>query len=168
MRLVNENKFKEIYTTSNIPSNVKIAMLKNIDQTFYSVDAFVTPIDYSIGMAYLQSNDYSGALPYFEKAYSINNTYFAVSNSLALTYVLNGNRDKALALYKRTLEAYPDNCQTLLNCALLYYQIKDYDHSRNYFDRIKEDDIKKYGALVQRYLMLKKALASVNPTARSD
>jgi O-antigen ligase len=164
-RCVNESKFKTIYTTRAIPPDEKIELLKNVNQTFYKVDAFTTPIDYHIGMEYLANKNYPEAVLFLEKAYKVNATQMAILNNLAIAYVFTGNQGKALPLYEKVSELYPFNRQAQLNCALIFYQKKDYVNCKRYFAMIDEGQIQNDASLAQRYLLLKKSLAAIAQSA---
>jgi O-antigen ligase len=160
-RLANEIRYKKIYCSAAALPEKRIDLLQHIDQTYYKVNPFATPVDYDIGMAYLALKQYPETVRYLEMARSVNKTQLAILSNLALAYVFMGNREKALPLFAEACDLYPFHQASKLNCALIYYQKKDIQNCKKYFSMIDKKSIQSDSSLLPRYRLLEQALLIV-------
>ena len=105
---------------------------------------------HELGMIYYTVNDYKNAAVYFNKAAA---NGFVQSNdfneNLGFSYIYSGEFDKGEKILMDVLAKKPGNKDLLRDIADAYYQLKNYDKSLDFCQKLMELDAKDGQALYQ-------------------
>jgi tetratricopeptide (TPR) repeat protein len=92
---------------------------------------------FQLGYQYASAGDYRRAIPYFERAVSLNPSDIGSYINLANCYGLLEQYDKTIILLNRVLAINPDDGQALGNLAVTYEKMGDYERAMEYTKRLK-------------------------------
>lgn len=106
-----------------------IRAVNSVKNTLYTMDPFSSPMDYYEGVAWYSLKNIESANLAFQEAYKINPYNIRVLNDLGTSYDLTGNRKEALKYYVQALEISPRYNEALINTAIVYYNLNDFDKS---------------------------------------
>ena len=98
-----------------------IRSANTVNQYFYPVEINTTSIEWYIGMANFYSRNMSEALIHFQKAYEITPFHLRTLNDLATTYEQNGQLDKAIQFYTKSIQISPSFDEARLNQIATYF-----------------------------------------------
>jgi arylsulfatase A-like enzyme/Tfp pilus assembly protein PilF len=93
-----------------------------------------------IGTVNSYMNNTPEAVSYFKKALKVEPENQGVKLMLARTLNVQGKFDEGLAILLELEKNTPDNINVLLNIAMTYGELKDYEHSKSYFEKILRKD----------------------------
>ncbi len=142
--------------------------LKQIREKMSTFDAYFTK-----GIELYDKKKYKLSIELLKIALSQNNAQPYANYNLALAYQQIKKDSEALESYEKFLEYYPEDQNTLYNCALIYLEKQDYKKSAYYAFKsfkLKQDELN-IELLTQSYLELneiQKILDSVTYIFNSD
>ncbi|MES0489193.1 MAG: tetratricopeptide repeat protein [Leptospirales bacterium] len=103
------------------------------------------------GVQSAQRGEYKDAIRQFKKAISIQDAKAAASyNNIAYTYMLSGERKKAIIHYKKALERNPNLLPAMGNIGRLLYETEKFDEAIIYGEMLLQRD--PYNAEVREWL----------------
>lgn len=98
-----------------------IRSANTVNQYFYPVEINTTSIEWYIGMANFYSGNMSDALIHFQRASEITPYHLRMLNDLATTYEQNGQPDKAILFYTKSIQISPSFDEARLNQIATYF-----------------------------------------------
>jgi O-antigen ligase len=127
-----------------------IRAARNIENTYYTLDAFAVPIPFYKGVGLSKTGKIKEAKAEFEKAYKLHPYHLQVLNNLATSYDIIGDKQIALKYYKKALNISPRYKDVLVNIAIVNYNLNNFDKTLVYLARVplKENKPKKYKKVV--------------------
>lgn len=127
------------YAVKKKNNPVILRAARSIEDTYYTMDAFAVPISYYKGVALSSMKKIEEAKIELQKAYEIHPYHLPTLNNLGTSYDLTGNRDNALAYYNKALAISPRYKESLVNIAIVYYNLNDLEKALNYISKIKDN-----------------------------
>ena len=112
--------------------------------------------------------DFEGAIHDFEEGYAIDSTNFLILNNLAAIYQEVGQKQKGIAMLKKTILLYPEFIGPYVNLGLTYSEIDSLELSEYYFNEgVKIDPkdpllLNNRGFLFYKKKEFQKALRDIN------
>jgi O-antigen ligase len=126
-------------------------VIKNINSgttIFYEIDPTSTPLMWYKGEAEYLLGNIQTALSNFITAHKISPYHLHVMNNLGTCYELAGEHENAISIYNKAINLYPKFNDTIVNLAIVYYNLEQYEMAYNTIMRSTEIDsnpkIKKY------------------------
>ncbi|MBM9603819.1 tetratricopeptide repeat protein [Desulfopila inferna] len=104
-----------------------------------------------MGLIYSRKQNFDQAIYHFQKALADKPGDVGISNNLAVTYYLNGNFKKAVALFRETARISNDR-KIYNNLALAYFQLGLYEEALESFRRGSEDESAAYNNMGYEFL----------------
>ncbi|MBT3210079.1 MAG: tetratricopeptide repeat protein [Bacteroidetes bacterium] len=96
-------------------------------------------INLEIGRLLLMNkNKTQEAIPYLEKAVSLNNQSFVALNSLGVAYNKTGKIKESAKIFEGSYKLRPNDIQIVQNLGIVYQQLGQNEKSKQYFDKVKE------------------------------
>lgn len=122
-----------------------IAEADSINTVLYPMDHTSTPVYWYRGVANFSLDRIQAALHDFQKAYAVHPHHIHVLNNLGSCYEVLHDHLQAEQCYLKVLEIAPGFDNTLVNLAVIYYNMKDYNRAyatimrpRNLCDRDRD------------------------------
>jgi hypothetical protein len=110
--------------------------VRSIEDSYYTLDDFAVPIPYYKGSILSSAGRYKEAKAEFKKAYNLHHYHLQTLNNLATSFDLSGDRDSALVYYKKALNISPRYEESLVNIAIVYYNLDSLQTSLNYLLKV--------------------------------
>ncbi|RYY99158.1 MAG: tetratricopeptide repeat protein [Chitinophagaceae bacterium] len=118
---------------------------------------------YDKGTAFLRQDDYTGAIPWFEKAVKEDPEFAFAWDNLGISYRKTGQLEKAVAAYQSSLKADPSGPTALQNLAVAYLLLERSDDAIAAYKTLlnyQPDNPEVYYGIGMVYLQSKKDLES--------
>lgn len=109
-----------------------------INTALYTMDHTSTPVYWYRGVANYSLNRIQDALHDFQQARAVHPYHIHVLNNLGSCYEVFGDHKQAEQWYLKALEISPEFDDALINLAVVYYNMKDYE--RAYTTIMRTDD----------------------------
>jgi O-antigen ligase len=131
-------------------------VINNINKAstvYYEIDPTSTPLMWYKGEAEYLLGNIQTALSDFIFAYKISPYHLHIMNNLGTCYELVGDHESAISIYKKAIILYPRFNDTIVNLAIVYYNLEQYEMAYNTIMRSTEVDtnpkIKKYKKIIK-------------------
>lgn len=112
-----------------------------INNLYYPIDPFSTPVDWYTGLAYFQQKDLKTAYQYFQKAHNLNPYHIYVLNDLATSSALLEKPDRAIKFYKQAISYAPNFNEAIYNLSTILFHTGKKDSAFHYFAQIRPDNV---------------------------
>jgi len=90
------------------------------------------------GKAYFERRDYSKAEVYLKQAIKKGINYADVFNMLGVIEHIEGRFGEAISMFKNALKINPHYTEAILNLAVLYNDLGNYDEARGLYERLEQ------------------------------
>ena len=111
-----------------------VEVIRNINNgitIFYEIDPTSTPLMWYKGEAEYFLGNIQTALSDFITAHKISPHHLHVTNNLGSCYELVGEHKNAISMYKKAIHLYPKFNDTIINLAIVYYNLEEYEMAYN-------------------------------------
>jgi len=95
---------------------------------------------WNAAQAYIQAEDFAGAVPHLEKLVKMEPQSETYLNELGKIYQRTERFKDAIVMYDRSLKVNPESKENLLNIALCYRELKNFSAARTYAQRAAAKD----------------------------
>lgn len=128
--------------------NEVIDNINKATTVYYEIDPTSAPLMWYKGEAEFLLGNVRTALSDFIVAYETSPYHLHILNNLGTCYELTGEHEKAITIYNKAITLYPKFNETIINLAIIYYNLEQYKMAYNTIVRSTEIDsnpkIKKY------------------------
>ncbi|MDX9701658.1 MAG: tetratricopeptide repeat protein [Candidatus Auribacterota bacterium] len=90
---------------------------------------------YNIGVCYLESGNYAQAEQYVKQGLKKQQAYPAEYDTLARVYLNLGEPDKALEIWRRMTDIFPNDYRAYYQLGIFYFERNDYEPAEHYLSR---------------------------------
>lgn len=143
-----------LYKDRNNHSAV-IEEIEKANSYFYQMDLSVTPLKWYSATAWFLLNDLNKAQQDYMEAYSIHPYHIHNINDLATTYELKGNHKMSKFYYKQALNLSPQFDESLINLAIVYYNMNEIDSAYHYISKCNTNNTDPKYKVAKEAILLK-------------